>query len=432
MSQTDSGLGPLAEGGRAVVVGGGPAGVATAIALKQGARTLGRDIHVVVVEGKQFAGRQQYNQCAGVLSPPIVELIEGDLGVPFPHHLGHVMITGYVLHTARSEIILDGEAEPSIALRRVEFDSYLLEAARARGIDILSARMTGLEFHADRVVVYTDSAMLEADVAVGAFGLDEGTGVLFERAVGYRPPPALSSVVTKYHPGEIGMAQFGDRIHAFLPPSTQIEFGALTPKSNHITINIAGASVDADLMRKFLAAPYVRCTLPCLENAGKNNPNDLRFYKGRFPRGLAGHISGDRFVMVGDAAGLVRAFKGKGITSAVLTGIRAANVILHDGIAAGAFDAYRAANIDIITDLPYGLAMRHLTMFAARTGLMDVAVRAAAMDPGLRRALFDAVSAHRPYRDVVREGLTPAGVRAVLASIVRHNTPEVLDRDASR
>jgi flavin-dependent dehydrogenase len=416
MSQTDSGLGPLAGGGRVVVVGGGPAGVAAAIALKQGARALGRDIHVVVVEGKQFAGHQQYNQCAGVLSPPIVELIEGDLGVPFPHHLGHVTITGYVLHTAHSEIVLDGEAEPSIALRRVEFDAYLLEAARARGIDILCARVTGLEFHANR-----DSDMLEADVAVGAFGLDEGTGVLFERAVGYRPPPALSSVVTKYHPGEAGMTQFRDRIHAFLPPSNQIEFGALTPKSNHITINIAGKAVDANLMRKFLATPYVRCTLPCLENAGKYNPNDLRFYKGRFPRGLASRFSGDRFVMVGDAAGLVRAFKGKGITSAVLTGIRAANVILHNGIAARAFDAYRAANNDIIADLPYGQVMRHLTMFAARTGLIDVAVRAARIDPGLRRALFDAVSAHRPYRDVVKEGLTWEGVRAVLAAIGRRS-----------
>ncbi|MCL4504794.1 MAG: hypothetical protein M1434_04370 [Chloroflexi bacterium] len=431
MSQPNHGLGPLAAGSRAVVVGGGPGGVATAIALKQGARALGRDVHVVVVEGKQFTGHQQYNQCAGVLSPPIVELIEGDLGVPFPHSLGHVMITGYVLHTARSEIVLDGEAEPSIALRRVEFDAYLLEAARERGIDILSARVTGLEFHTDRVVVYTDTDMLEADVVVGAFGLDEGTGVLFERAVGYKPPPALSSVVTKYHPGESGMAQFGDRIHAFLPTSAQIEFGALTPKSNHITINIAGASVDANLMREFLDMPYVRCTLPRLENAGKYNPNDLHFYKGRFPRGLAGHISGDRFVMVGDAAGLVRAFKGKGITSAVLTGIRAANVILRDGIASGAFDAYRAVNNDIIADLPYGQAMRFLTIYAARTGLIDVAVRAAALDPGLRRALFDAVSAHRPYRDVVREGLTSAGVRAVLASIGSRNTPKVKDRNGS-
>ncbi len=415
MTQKGSGLGPLGDGSLAVVIGGGPGGVAAAMALKQGARAMGRDARVIIVEGKQFVGQQQYNQCVGVLSPPIVELIERELNVPFPHQLSRDVITGYVLHTAQREIILDGEAEPSIALRRVQFDAYLLDAARERGIEVVCARATGLEFHADRVVIYTESVPLEADVTVGAFGLDEGTAVLFERAVGYRPPPALSSVVTKYHPGNEGMAGFGNRIHAFLPPWRRIEFGALTPKGNHIAINIAGEAVDADVMRRFLAAPYVQRTLPRLENARSFDANDLRFFKGRFPRGLARNFSGDRFVMVGDSAGLGRAFKGKGVTSAILTGIRAARVILHEGISARAFNAYHAANRDIIDDLPYGQVMRHLTILLAHTGLMDVIMRAAETDPGLRHALFDAVSAHRSFHDVMRAGLTFGGVRAVSA-----------------
>jgi flavin-dependent dehydrogenase len=61
--------------------------------------------------------------------------------------------------------------------------------------------------------------------------------------------------------------------------------------------------------------------------------------------------------MVGDAAGLVRAFKGKGVTSAIQTGVRAAETILHHGISAAAFQSYRAANRDILADLPYGRAM---------------------------------------------------------------------------
>ncbi len=418
MTQKDSGLGPLADGGRVVVIGGGPGGIATAIALKQGAQALGRNVHVMVVEGKQFAGERHHNQCAGVLSPPIVNLVERELSVPFPHKLSRGAITGYVLHTARREIVLDGEAEPSIALRRVQFDAHMMDAARARGIDVLWARVTGLEFHADRVVIYTESAPLEADVSVGAFGLDEGTAVLFERAVGYRPPPALSSIVTKYHPGEAGMIEFGNRIHAFLPASPQIEFGGITPKGNHLTINIAGESVEADLMKGFLAAPEVRRALPYFENAGRFDANDLRLFKGRFPSGLARNFTGDRFVMVGDAAGLVRAFKGKGVTSAILTGLRAAQVMLHNGISAAAFEAYHAANHDIIADLPYGQAMRRLTILASRLGLMDVALRAAERDEKLRLALFDAVSAHRPYRDVVHEGLSPASVGAVLGAFL--------------
>ncbi len=423
MVQKGSGLGPLQGDSCAVVIGGGPAGAATAISLKMGARALGRDIHVVIVEEKLFEGQQHYNQCVGVLSPPIVELIERDLKVPFPHHLSRNAITGYVLHTARRQIVLDGAAEPSIALRRVQFDAYLLDEARQRDIEVVNARVTGLEFHPDRVVIYTDSVPLEADVVIGAFGLDEGTAMLFQHAVGYHPPPSLSSVVTKFHPGDKGMLDFGERIHAFLPPWQRIEFGALTPKGNHVAINIAGQNIDADLMTRFLAAPFVTSALPALQNAQVSNVNDLRFFKGQFPRGLARKFSGDRYVMVGDAAGLVRAFKGKGITSAVQTGIRAARVILQAGVSERAFGVYHVDNRDIIADLPYGQMMRHLTLFLARSGWMDAILRAAEGDAGLRHALFDSVSAHRPFQDVVRSGLTFDSVRAVMRVLPRYLLP---------
>lgn len=421
MARDDSSLGPLASGGSAIIVGGGPAGAATAMALKQCAALLGRDVRVILVEGKRFAGEEHHNKCAGVLSPPIVDLIERDLGVPFPRQLSRVAITGYVLHAGGRTLVLDGATEPSVALRRVQFDAYMLEAARQRGVEIVNARVTDLEFHADRVMVYTEGAPLAGEVVVGAFGLDEGTGAVFQRTVGYRQPPALSSVVTKYHPGAAGMQAFGQRIHAFLPPLGHIEFGAITPKGNHLTINIAGEAVDADLMNRFLAELEVRAALPDLDQAGRFDANDLRFYKGRFPRGLARRIVGDRFVMVGDAAGLVRAFKGKGVTSAIQTGLRAAQVILRVGISERAFQAYLVANQDIITDLPYGQVMRRLTILAARLRMMGLVLRAAEADPGLRRALFDAVSAHRSYQAVVQEGLSPASVRALLAAMVRRS-----------
>lgn len=97
-----SDLGPLPDGGRVVIIGGGPGGAATAIALRLGARAAGKTLHVVLVEGKQFAGKQHHNQCAGVLSPPVGELLERQLQVPFPHSLSRNVITGYVLHTPHS------------------------------------------------------------------------------------------------------------------------------------------------------------------------------------------------------------------------------------------------------------------------------------------------------------------------------------------
>ncbi|RME50068.1 MAG: hypothetical protein D6790_21695, partial [Caldilineae bacterium] len=398
----------LPDGGHVIIIGGGPAGCACALALHRLAYAWGRRVRITVIEGKRFDGAYHYNQCAGVLSPPLPELLEDRLGLPFPYHLSRGEITGYVLHTTGEEILLDGDAQPSIALRRVQFDAYMLEAVRARGVHVVSARASDLEIHPDRVVVYTENDSLSGDVVVGAFGLDEGTGSLFARQTGYRPPQALSSVVTKYHPGPAGMAAFGPYIHAFLPPHPRIEFGAVTPKGNHLTINIAGKAVDVNAMQDFLAMPAVQAVLPNLAQAGAYDERDLRFYKGRFPCSLARRFYGDRYVMVGDAAGLVRAFKGKGVTSGVLTGIRAAEAILTAGIHAGAFhNHYRSANRDIIGDLPYGRGMRLATMLLARWGLLAPVVRAAAANRDLQQALFDAVSAHAPYREVLARTLHP-------------------------
>ena len=416
----NAGLGPLISGSKVVVIGGGPGGVSTAISIKSGARRLGREIQVIIVEGKRFQGEQHYNQCTGVLSPPIIELIERQLCTAFPYSLQRAVISGYVLHTPRSHLVLDGKDDPAISLRRVQFDAYMLESAQETGVQVSHARLTGLELHADKVIAYTEGGSIDADLIVGAFGLDEGTATIFARAVGYRPPPALASIVTKFHPGEAGMQRFGERIHAFLPAQPQIEFGAISPKGNHLTINIAGSQVDATQMDAFLSAQEVQRELPNFAGRFTGNPEDFRYYKGQFPSGLAGNFSGDRFVIVGDAAGLVRAFKGKGVTSAIQTGIRAAEVCLCQGISAAAWKAYQAANQDILEDLPYARAMRHFVILTARFGLMDPILRAAESDQDVRKALFAAVSGSQTYRTVLRSAFKSSAVRAMLKAFAQN------------
>jgi flavin-dependent dehydrogenase len=412
-------LGPLSDGGAVVVIGGGPAGIGCALAVQKLAAATQRRIWVTVLEGKHFAGEQHYNQCCGVLSPPLPQLLTNRLDVAFPYHLSRVKILDYVLHYGGHSLLLTGSGEPSVALRRVQFDAYMLEQACQRGIRVQNSRAVELEFHANRVVVYTESDSLEADVVVGAFGMDEGSAALFSRQTGYQPPQALSSVVTKYHPGEAGMARIGERIHVFLPRDPRIEFAAVTPKGNHLTVNIAGRHVDADLMDAFLMQADMQHVLPNLKEATRENPEDFRFFKGRFPCSQAQRYYGDRYVMVGDAAGLVRAFKGKGVTSAVLTGIRAAETILQAGLSRKAFqEHYRATNQDILRDLPYGRVMRRLTIAMTRWGVFTPVVRAAEQNPLLRQALFEAVSAHAPYVDVFRRIAKPTVLIAVLREMV--------------
>lgn len=412
-------LGPL-EQGHVVIIGGGPGGTACALALQRMAAEMGREIRITVVEGKQFVGEMHYNQCVGVLSPPLPELLWNHLGVKFPYLLFRSAISQYVIHTAREQITLTDKTQHSIALRRVQYDAFMLETVKNRGITVVPARAMDLEFHDEHVVVYTDNSPFEADVIVGAFGMDDGSTAMFNRLTPYRPPHALSSIVTKYHPSPEDMKTFGTSIHAFLPANPKIEFGGVTPKGNHLTINIAGSDVDADLMIAFLNQPEVREVLPKFNGDIEFNPLELQFYKGRFPRSLARGYYGDRYVLVGDAAGLVRAFKGKGVTSAVLTGIRAAETILQHGISEQAFfNHYCSLNKDITQDLPYGQVMRQFTIFLAHYRLLDPVIRAAKHNPQLQSALFDAVSAHAPYRQVIKQSLHLDIMMAVLRAWIK-------------
>ena len=418
---------------RIVILGGGPAGVACALTLKRLEKDTGSRIGISIVEGKQFSGEKHYNPCVGVLSPNIPSLLEKELGIPFPHDLSRGEITGYILHTY-GEMLALSEDQPSISLRRVHFDAYMLEAARERGVELIRARAVDLELHDSCVIVYTENEPIKADVVVGAFGLDEGSSSMLARVTPYRPPKELSSVLTKVHPGPEAIDNFGSCIHAFLPVNPRVEFAAITPKGNHLTINIAGKNVDEPLMRRFLSHPQMR---EFVWPSELNHPDDWRFFKGRFPSSLAHNFYGDRYVVVGDAAGLVRPFKGKGVSSAILSGVRAARTIMLHGVTKQAFHRYyRPANHDITDDLIYGRLARLATIYSARYRLLDPVLRAAAKDEKLQSALSGAVSGYLPYRDVLARTLAPRAalsiIRAALARAGNRKGPAQVDHPAER
>jgi flavin-dependent dehydrogenase len=414
-------FGPPSDVDTVAIVGGGPAGVACALTVLRLSRDAGRRPRVVVFEGKRFGGhRPHYNQCVGVLSPPIQAILGEELGVPFPGSLVCQPITGYVLHSDRRQIDLGGDGRASYAVRRVEFDDYLLEAARGAGVEVVQSRVQDLEFHADRAVVYSDSVSLEAAVVVGAFGLDDGSVRVFERATAYRSPQAMTSVVTKIHAEPDFLAALGPIIHAFLPSIPEIEFGAITPKSDHLTINIAGRDVDSAAMGRFLRLPAVGAILPIgwsgSADADRRESDQLWFYRGRFPMSVADGICGDRYIVVGDAAGLIRPFKGKGINAGLRGGIVAGEAIVRHGVSAIALRDYLFANPyarDVLDDRPYALALRLLANLSADLGFLDCVIEVAEGDARLRQALFDAVSAHNTYRQVAREAISPGLVYAL-------------------
>ncbi|HYJ47360.1 MAG TPA: hypothetical protein VEV81_12175, partial [Pyrinomonadaceae bacterium] len=421
----------LHDGSTVVIIGGGPGGAACAIKLLQGADERGLRLRVLIFEGKDF--HVHANQCVGVLSPPVEDVLTEELDIQLPPALIKRQIFGYRLHGARENLLLTGhgatasevgKGHATYAVERAEFDQFMLGRARELGARVIESRVTGIEFvragELDEVRVYSESAYERADVVVGAFGLDEAMLSVFEEVTrkegGYeRPSKWLKSYLTMIETtAGVEKDKLGHIVHAFLlpPACPRIEFGAITPKDDHILVNIAGERVSSCDLDLFLRMPQVQALLPGFD------PSTINYYEGRFPSAPARGPYGHRYALVGDATGWLRPFKGKGINTAIVTGVRAARVMLDHGVSRAAFENYRKSCGDLVGDYRYGVMVRRLMLMGARLCL-DPMIDVGKTDPLMYDALFNSVSGHDSYRNIIRRSLKARLVRKVAARVVR-------------
>ena len=389
------------DGDTVCVVGGGPGGSACAMVLLQEARQLGRKIRVVLIEHKKFSENRHYNQCIGVLSPPFEDILKNELDLTLPENLVLNDMEGYCLHSDLLSLDLIGEESGrSVSVTRSKFDAFMLEEAQKAGAQVVHNRVTSIEVNHDGVLVYSEGDNFKCAVVVGAFGLDDGTCRIFEQGTPYRQPDFLNSVITRLYPGEEFIQSMGSTIHAFLLSHPGLEFGAVTPKGKHISINIAGRKVSSHIMMEFLRSVPVQRFLP----PHKRREKPLNYFKGKFPIAPARNLFGDRYVTIGDAAGLMRPFKGKGINSAINTGIYSARSIMRYGVSKQAFaeNFYQDCS-ELTEDLPYGRAVRILTNLATSFKFMDHMIAVAAERPDFMKAMFGSVSGHDPYKKIIME-----------------------------
>ncbi|NQU08736.1 MAG: hypothetical protein HQ583_09250, partial [Candidatus Abyssubacteria bacterium] len=414
----------LRDGATVAVIGGGPGGASFAIRLLQRAREADRSIRVVIFEGKDFD--RHYNQCVGALSPPLERLLRSKMGIELPEQLIKRRIGSYRVYSDNADVLLDGHAdsEPTYTVRRVMFDRFLLKKAEEAGADVVRSRVTGVEFvntrELDEVRIYSESQYLRADLVVGAFGLDGAMLDCWERATKLtspyrRPQKLLKTFITKIHtdPAFIESA-LGNSIHAFLLSGSRVEFGAVTPKGDHIIINIAGKDVCSLDLDKFLERPQVKALLPQLDM------DFINYYEGYFPTAPATNPFGHRYVLVGDATGWMRPFKGKGINTAVITGIRAADTVFEHGLSSSALEVYARSCADLRKDYYYGMAVRHVCRIARSLGLFDSALQITGSDPRLREIFYMAVSGEDSYRNIFLRLLGPATFRKLAFSSGKH------------
>ncbi len=298
----------------AVVVGGGPGGSTAAWRLaRAGAR-------VLVLDAARFP---RVKLCAGWVTPAVWRDLELDPG-GYPHTLQAFESVLVAVAGAEHETRFGRVA--SYGIVRAEFDTALLRRAVAAGATLRDGeRVRRVQRVAGGVAVETDGGVVTAPIVVGAGGHQCPVA----RAFGEISRDE-DVVVTQESETRVG----AERLRALTPRHGSPElfaepdfhgYGWYFTKGDFLNVGV-GAVGGLPIGRRLER-------LRLLLRASGRLPDTLvlapfRGHAYSVRRNRPRRLAGDRFLLVGDAAGLARDVSGEGIGPAVRSARLAADAIL--------------------------------------------------------------------------------------------------------
>jgi flavin-dependent dehydrogenase len=166
------------------IVGGGPAGIATALFFAAAAPH--RKGRVVVLEKERYPREKICAGAVGARADRLLETIGVRVDVPSVPVNELMVVTRQATLRERSKGVIGR------IIRRIEFDHALADEARSRGLTVREGtRVTGLAFEKSRVRIETSEGPISARAVVGA----DGVGSYVRRAVGAPRGRWLAQVV---------------------------------------------------------------------------------------------------------------------------------------------------------------------------------------------------------------------------------------------
>lgn len=335
----------LQDGANIAVVGGGPTGSFFSIFALKMAKMIGKEITVTIFEPKDFTkeGPGGCNRCGGIISELLVQTLAVE-GINLPDTVVRKGINSYRLHTNQGSVSIatpslektiatvyrGGGPKGTLGQDMESFDHFLLNQAIYEGAVHKTFRVDRVDFRNGRPLLFSKNVeIMQADLVVGAFGVNSSSGKIFEGlGFGYREPSNVTAAIAEISMAEdVAIGCFGSSIQLFLLPDKGIKFGAMIPKGPYVTLCILGTDVGARTVDDFMSKPVVRAVLPesapytiacrCLPKMNVGAP------KKPFT---------NRVVLCGDA-GSTRLFK-DGLGAAYIMGKAAAKAAVFEGVGA--------------------------------------------------------------------------------------------------
>jgi flavin-dependent dehydrogenase len=417
----------LADGSRVGVIGGGPAGSFFAYFLMDMAERIGLDVTVDIYEPKDFSipGPKGCNNCGGIISESLVQNLATE-GINLPPTIVQRGIDSYVLHMDVGTVRIDTPLEEkrigavyrgagpkgSEGLRWGSFDGHLQSLTKEKGAKVIHERVTEVTWEDGRPRVGTGSTAESYDLLAVSLGVNSPALKLFESLeIDYKAPSATKTFIREYHVGEEEIRKsVGSSMHVFLLDIPRLEFAALIPKGEHVSLCMLGERIDRDLIQAFLGAREVR---QCL-------PSDFNWERGDCQCSPKISVRGalrpyaDRMVFIGDS-GVTRLYK-DGIGAAYRTAKSAATTAVFQGISAEDFKRHfwpTCKNID--ADNKIGKVVFTITRLIQKTrfsrrGILRMVETEQQMDPTRRSmstVLWDTFTGSAPYREIFLRALKP-------------------------
>lgn len=419
----------LDDGSRVGVIGGGPAGSFFSFFLLGTAERLGLDVSVDIYEPRDFSrpGPAGCNMCGGIISESLVQMLAAE-GINLPSKVVQRGIDSYMLHMDVGSVLIEtplqekrigavyrGPGPRDIKeLKWGSFDGYLQKLAVEKGARIIPKRAEAISWQDGLPQISTRGGTpLSYDLLAVAVGVNAASRKLFDQLqFEYKAPETTRTYIQEYFVGEERIAEvLGSSMHVFLLDIPRLEFAAIIPKGDYVSVCLLGDDIDTELIQQFMSSPeVVGCFPPELNLEAKSCNCSPRI-------NISGATNpfGDRVVFIGDC-GVTRLYK-DGIGAAYRTAKAAAITAVLQGVSVDDFEKYYLpACRKIETDNRIGKLIFLVTRFIQRQRFARRAVlrmtskeqRKLGSRRRLSTVLWDTFTGSAPYRDILGRTLSPA------------------------